>query len=401
MIAQPSLRCLFLHNYYQYAGGEDVSMSAEIAALRQAGHHVELMQWHNDAIKTMSRREKLNLFWQTVWNPDAKQQVRQTLRGLNADLLHVQNFFPLISPAVYSAAKSLEIPVVQHLRNFRLGCLNVYLYREGHVCEACIGHNPWRGVLYRCYRDSLPASLGVWQMVTAHLLRRTWHHEVDAFITPSQFAADKLVEIGLPAEKLHVKPNFLPDPLIGGQIPPLPAIPTFVFIGRLSPEKGVFQLLKAWAALQKPDWQLWIVGDGPQRPELELLCQDQQLSNVTFWGYRHPAEMLEILQKSSLLVMPSRWYETFGRVVVEAFACGRAALVSDLGAIAELVTDGITGFQVNHAEPTAWVETLRWCGEHPQDLLQMGHYARRAYQEHYTPNVNYRRLIEIYEQVLH
>jgi glycosyltransferase involved in cell wall biosynthesis len=400
MIAQPSLRCLFLHNYYQHAGGEDISMAAEIAILRQAGHQVELMQWHNDAIKTMSRREKLNLFWQTIWNPDSKQQVRQALKDLNADLLHVQNFFPLISPSVYSAAKSLDIPVVQHLRNFRLGCLNVYLYRNGQVCEACVGRNPWRGVLYRCYRDSLPASLGVWQMVTAHRLRRTWHREVDAFITPSQFAADKLIEIGLPAEKLHVKPNFLSDPLVDGQIPPLPEIPTFVFIGRLSPEKGVLQLLRAWAALHQPDWQLWIVGDGPQRPELEQLCQDQQLQNVTFWGYCSPASMLEILQKSSLLVMPSRWYETFGRVVVEAFACGRAAVVSDLGAIAELVTDGTTGFKVNYAEPAVWVETLRWCGEHPQKLAQMGHHARQVYQEHYTSEVNYRRLIEIYARAL-
>jgi len=391
---------LMLHNYYQHAGGEDVSMAAEIAILRQAGHQVELMQWHNDAIKTMSRREKLNLFWQTVWNPDSKQQVRQALKDLNADLLHVQNFFPLISPSVYSAAKSLDIPVVQHLRNFRLGCLNVYLYREGQVCEACVGRNPWRGVLYRCYRDSLPASLGVWQMVTAHRLRRTWHREVDAFITPSQFAADKLIEIGLPAEKLHVKPNFLPDPLTNDQIPPLPEIPTFLLIGRLSPEKGVLQLLQAWAALRQPDWQLWIVGEGPQRPDLEKFCQEQALQNVHFWGYRPPAEMLKILQKSTLLVMPSRWYETFGRVVVEAFACGRPAIVSDLGAIAELVTNGTNGFKVEYDNVQAWVDTLRWCGEHPQSLVEMGHQARQDYLKNYTPEVNYQRLMEIYTTVL-
>lgn len=391
---------LMLHNTYQHAGGEDVSTAAEIAILRQAGHRVEFKQWHNDAIKTLTMPQKLALFWQSTWNSASASDVGNALQSFQADLLHVQNFFPLISPSVYSAAKSLDIPVVQHLRNFRLGCLNSYLYRDGQVCEACVGHNPWRGVMYRCYRNSLPASFSLWQLLTIHRLRHTWHRDVDIFITPSQFAAAKLIEIGLPAEKLHVKPNFLPDPLNNEPIPPLPEIPTFVFIGRLSPEKGIRQLLLAWAALRQPDWQLWIVGDGPQRPDLEQFCQEKALQNVTFWGYRPADQMLNLLQKATLLVLPSRWYETFGRVVVEAFACGRAAIVSDLGAIAELVTEGTTGFSVAPNDPSGWVERLRWCGENPIQLGHMSKQARQEYLNKYTPGINYDQLMKIYAQVL-
>jgi glycosyltransferase involved in cell wall biosynthesis len=400
MTDSTSLRCLFLHNFYQYAGGEDISMAAEVELLRQANHTVELLEWHNDAITEMSRPEKLALFWQTTWNSDSKRRVYEALKRLDADLIHVQNFFPLVSPSVYSAARQLGVPVVQHLRNFRLGCLNGYLYRQGQVCEACVGRNPWRGVAYRCYRDSLPASLSLWQMLTAHRWRRTWHQEVDVFITPSRFAADKLIEIGLPPEKMRVKPNFIVDPLGGGNPLPSPDLPIFTFIGRLSPEKGALELLQAWQQLRQPEWQLWIVGDGPEKAMLETFCREHNLGNVKFWGHCSRQTTLDLLQRSSLLVLPCRWYETFGRVVIEAFACGRPALVSNIGAVAELVSDGETGFQVPYTDTAAWVERLTWCGQHLGTLAQFGTQARYNYLRHYTPETNYQRLWEIYQQVL-
>ncbi|HSM83766.1 MAG TPA: glycosyltransferase family 4 protein [Nodosilinea sp.] len=395
-----SLRCLFLHNYYQQAGGEDLSMAAEIEILRQAHHTVELLAWHNDAIADLAGAEKLSLFWQTTWNSASKRRVYDALQRFNADLLHVQNFFPLASPAVYSAARQLGVPVVQHLRNFRLGCLNGYLYRQGRVCEACVGRNPWRGVAYRCYRGSLPASLSLWQMLTAHRWRRTWHREVDVFITPSRFAAAKLIEIGLPAEKMQVKPNFVADPLAGNSPPPPPDRPIFTFVGRLSPEKGALELLQAWQQVRQPDWQLWIVGDGPEKATLERFCQEHHLGNVRFWGHCSPPQTLELLQRSTLLVLPCRWYETFGRVVIEAFACGRPALVSNIGAVAELVSDGETGFQVPYTDTAAWVERLTWCGQNLATLARFGTRARQTYLQHYTPAINYQRLREIYQQVL-
>lgn len=400
MVQIPSLNILMLHNYYQHSGGEDVSMATEAEILCQAGHNVELLTWHNDVIKSMSTLEKLNMFWKTTWNPNSKHQVYEKLRSFKIDLMHVQNFFPLVSPSVYSSAHQLDIPVVQHLRNFRLGCLNSYLYRDGKVCEACVGRNPWRGVVYRCYRNSLPTSLSLWQMITVHRFRRTWHHDVNAFITPSKFSAEKLSELGIPSNKLYIKPNFIEDPLGTGKIPPYPKAPTFLFIGRLSPEKGVLELLKSWKLLQKTDWELWVVGDGPMRVDLEKYCQECCLHNVKFWGYCSKAKTMEILQKSSAILVPSHWYETFGRVVIEAFACGRAAIVSNLGALAELVVEGATGFKVPYASEQDWVDRLLWCGEHMTDIAQMGQQARQVYLKQFTPKMNYQRLSEIYSTVL-
>lgn len=401
MAIAESMHILMAHNYYQYSGGEDVSMMAEIEILRHAGHRVRLLKWHNNDIASMSRLNKISLFWRTVWNSASEQRVYESLRDFNADLLHGQNLFPLASPSIYRAACRLNVPVVQHLRNFRLTCLNAYLYRQGSVCEACVGRNPWRGVVRRCYRNSLPASMSLWQMLTFHRWRHTWERDVDAFIAPSQFAADKLIEVGVPADKLYVKPNFVADPLaLKKGIPEYPKNPVFVVAGRLSDEKGVFSLLKAWCLVQKPDWQLMVLGDGPELSKLSQFCQEKELTNVDFLGQLSATQVLEKFQQASLVLVPSLWYETFGRVVVEAFACGRAAIVSDLGALAELVDDNVTGCRVSPGDERAWAERIRWCAEHLSELQQWGKAARHAYKQLFTPELNYRQLTEIYAEAL-
>ena len=395
-----SLHILMLHNRYQYAGGEDSSTKAEIEILRQARHKVTLIEEHNDRIKEFSILDKLQLFFTTAWNPQSYREMRSRLQQLQPDLLHVQNFFPLFSPSVHAAAKSLHVPTIQHLRNFRLTCLNSYLFREGKVCEACVGKNPWRGVVKRCYKDSLPASLGVWNMITYNRWRKTWLRDVDAFIVPSRFAAEKLIEIGIPGDRLYIKPNVTSDPLDDQSITPLPDRPTFLYIGRLSPEKGVMTLLQAWNTLAVSEWKLEIVGDGQQRKELEKYIIENHLTNVNFQGYQPTTKVIEMIKKATVVVVPSLWYETFGRVVIEAFACGRGVLVSKLGALAELVTEGETGFLVNPHDLYAWIEALKWCGNNLVEMTRICRKCRQAYLQYYTPKVNYQQLLEIYRCVI-
>lgn len=400
MNSSNSLKCVFLHNYYQNAGGEDLSMAAEIKLLRQSGHTVKLIKWHNDSISTMSNREKLTLPLKTTWNPTSERLVYTSLTNLNADLLHAQNIFPLASPSVYSAAQRLNVPVVQHLRNFRLSCLNSYLYRQGKVCEACLGHNPWRGVVRRCYRKSFPASISLWHMLTFHRLRRTWENSVDAFITPSQFSAQKLIEGGLSEKKLYVKPNFIEDPLHDGCIQPLPERPTFLFSGRLSDEKGVMVLLRAWKLVARKDWKLTIVGSGPEETKLRLFCKEHGLENVDFAGRMSLDRLIHKIHKSTLSIVPSQWYETFGRVVIEAYSCGRAVMASNLGALAELVEEGVSGFLIEPNNEFAWADAIRWCGENLSAVTKMGEAARILYLRRFTPEINYKKMFAIYSKVM-
>ncbi len=392
-------KILMLHNRYQYRGGEDTCTEAEIEILRQAGHEVTLIEKNNQQIKEFSQSQKLQLFFTTAWNSLEANEMRSRFQEIKPDLLHVQNFFPLFSPSVHGAAKSLNIPTIQHLHNFRLGCLNAYLFREGKICKACLGKNPWRGIVYGCYRNSRPASLAVWNMITYNRWRGTWLRDVDGFIAPSRFTANKLVEIGIPGHRLYVKPNVTTDPLGDKPISPLPSAPTFLFLGRLSPEKGVMTLFKAWEILAEPSWQLAIVGDGPQKLELEQFVQERQLTNVNFFGYQGADGVLKAIENATAVVVPSQCYETFGRVVIEAFACGRGVLVSDLGALAELVEEGETGFLVSASDPHAWAERLKWCGDRPQQMARMGKKCRQVYLDNYTPAVNYQQMMEIYQQL--
>lgn len=391
---------VMLHNRYQYAGGEDASTQAEIAVLRQFGHPVTYLEEHNDQIKQFNSFDKIKLFFTTAWNPQQAKTLRSQLITLKPDILHVQNFFPLFSPSVHKAAKSLNIPTIQHLRNFRLGCLNGYLYRHEQICEVCLGHNPWKGITYRCYRGSFPSSLAVWNMISLNRWRRTWQKEVDAFITPSRFAAEKLIEIGIKSDRLYVKPNVTPDPLINQDIPPLPQQPTFLYLGRLSPEKGVMILLQAWKNLNQPQWQLNIIGDGPQRETLQQFIQETNLNNITLVGHKPMSQVIEAIKQATVVVVPSQWYETFGRVVIEAFSCGRGVLVSNLGALSELVQEGKNGFLITPHDIEEWRERLDWCGRHPSQINSIGQQARQFYRENYTPQINYQELMKIYLTVM-
>lgn len=393
------LHIVMVHNRYQYAGGEDVSTDADVELLREHGHQVSLIQLHNDIIKTYSPLDKLRLFAETAWNLRIYHQMRSQLQNLKPDLVHVQNFFPLFSPSVHGAARSLNIPSIQHLHNFRLGCLNGYLLREGKICEACVGRNPWPGVMYQCYRNSITASLAVWAMITVNRRRQTWQKDVSGFITPSHFAANKLKEIGIQSDRLYVKPNVINSPIQRDLTPKTSHQPNFLFVGRLSPEKGVIVLLKAWAVLHQPDWQLKILGDGPEKPKLEQFVTDSGLKNVKFLGYLPPPKIITIMQSATAIAVPSQWYETFGRVVIEAFACGKPVLASDLGALSELITPQYNGFLIPSDRPHAWAEKLKWCGTNPEAMTTMGNNAQQTYQDFYTRTTNYQQLIGIYRHI--
>ncbi len=395
-----SLHIVMLHNRYQYAGGEDVSTDTDVELLREYGHRVTLIEVHNDTIKEYSKFDKFKLFAETAWNFRVYREMRSQFRELIPDLVHVQNFFPLFSPSIHAAARSLNIPTIQHLHNFRLGCLNGYLLKGGKICEACVGRNTWRGIVHSCYRDSAIASLAVWMMLTLNRWRRTWWQDVDAFITPSNFAAQKLKEIGIRSDRLYVKPSVINPVEILASTHSVTATPQFIFVGRLSIEKGVIMLLQAWAGLNMTDWQLKIVGDGPEKTNLQEFVDNAGLKNVQFLGYMTPSQVNVIIQSASAIVVPSQWYETFGRVVIEAFACGKPVLASNLGALSELITSEHNGFLILHDCVSAWTERLHWCGTHTEEMRIMGNNAHKTYQQLYTRSVNYQQLREIYDRVL-
>ncbi len=383
------MRLIKLHTHYQQPGGEDQSFIAEVAILRQRGHHVVDLTFHNQELDRMPPwRQGLV----TLWNREAYRRVREAISQHRPDLMHVHNTFPLASPAVIHAAKAEGVPVVMTLHNYRLLCVNALFFREGRVCEACLGRLPWRGALHGCYRESRAASAVVFGMTVLHRALGTWGL-VDRFIALTEFARRKFVQAGFPPEKLVVKPNFVhPDPGPGegrgGYA---------LFVGRLSPEKGLWTLLRAWEGL-KGRVPLKIVGDGPLAREVQEA--QNRTPGVEWLGRKSPQEVYALMGEAAFLVFPSEWYETFGRVAIEAFARGTPVLAAQIGAVGEVTEDRRTGLHFRPGDPEDLAAKVEWLLSHPGELARMRREARAEYEAKYTAERNYEQLMAIYLGVL-
>ena len=231
-------------------------------------------------------------------------------------------------------------------------------------------------------------------MLAWHRSFKTWDKCVSRYIALTNFAREKFIAAGLPADRIVVKPNFLQsDPG-----PRKQSSDYAVFIGRLSPDKGVSTLLQAWERLPK-QYQLQIIGDGVQREELEAKVRARGL-NVTFRGHLSHEESISALKCARFLVMPSLGYETFGMVIVEAFACGIPALSSRLGAMQEIVSDRVTGLHFTPGDSTDLAQKVEWAWNNPSEIEAMGREGRRQYEERYTAKKNYEMLMRVYEGVV-
>ncbi len=383
------MKVLLCHSYYQQRGGEDQSFEEERALLRDYGHEVIELTRHN---RELAEQGTLAQLMMTLWNRQTANELRHLITTHRPDVLHCTNTFPLISPSVIHQAAKQRVAVVQSLRNYRLICPGTFLMRDDQPCQDCVGRAiPWPAVRHGCYRDSRPASAAVVAMLVLHRALGTWRRKVDAFFTLTNFARSKFIEAGFPKDRVHVKTNSVAPVEVAG----IEKSDHFVFVGRLSSEKGVSTLLAAWAA--DPGLPpLKILGDGPLADEVRAAQKND--SRIHWLGRRDHSEVQEILSRSQALVMPSLWYETFGRTIIEAYSVGTPVIASRLGAMEELVEEGRTGlfFEPGQADSLA-EQVWRFVALPLAERQNMAAVSKSRYFEKYTPESNYQRLIEIYE----
>jgi len=385
------MRILSIHNEYQIRGGEDESREAEERLLQEMGHHVDIYEQNNHDVSHINKQQ---LALRTIWSQTSYKAISKQLRTISSDLVHVQNFFPLISPSIYYAARNHKVPIVQTLRNYRLLCPNALFFRDGHVCEDCIGKPiPYPGIINSCYRGDRAASSVTAAMISIHRALGTWRNMVDRFITLTHFAREKFIEGGLPADKIVVKPNFVhPDPGVGNGLGNYA-----LFVGRLAVEKGIDTLLEAWKILDY-SYPLKIVGDGPLFEQVKAATQIN--SNIEWLGRRSIPEVHELMGNATFLVFPSKWYETFGRVAVESFAKGTPVIAANLGAIAELINNHRTGVLFNPSDAVDLANKVDWCLSNKYRLKEMRKEARYEFESKFTAIANYEATMEIYKNLL-
>lgn len=381
------MRVLQVHTRYRLAGGEDVVVDQERALLSSGGHDVELFTAENpDGAKAAGR-----LLLSAPWNPAAARQVVAAARAHRADIVHVHNTWFALSPAVLPALGRAGFPTVVTLHNYRTTCANAVLLRDGRPCYDCVGHSPLPGVVHRCYRGSAAVSAVAAATITVGRRSRAWQEHADALVVLSPHAQELFTRSGLPAERMHVVPHVMADvPL--RTFPPSQST-ACLYVGRLSPEKGVAGLLRDWQQVRPQGLTLDVIGTGPEEQRL----RDAAGEGVQLLGHLGPDEVLERVRQARALLVPSLWDEMFGRVVLEAFAVGTPVLAADRGGPADLLTAaGLPDWLVPDG---AWAGALADLadGELATSADAASVAVRRHYDSELTPERGLRRLEAVYD----
>lgn len=389
------MKVLLVHNKYRTSApsGEDIAVGNERRMLESRGVEVVAFERCNDDLDDSSFVSKTAMAANTIWSQRSRSELRQVLRDIRPDIVHVHNTFSMLSPSIYGACKAEGVPVVQTLHNFRFFCPSALFLRDGKPCEDCLDKSLLQSIRYRCYRGSVGATATLAAMLTLHRAIGTYSRDIDCYITLTQFARRKVAKGGIAENKLVVKPNFVPDPPPpgrgdGGYV---------VFVGRLLEGKGTETLVAAWRHL--PSVKLKIVGDGALRPALEAMARSENL-NIEFAGMQSRPAVLEAVSNAELLIVPSEWYEGFPMVIAESFACGTPVLASRIGSLEELVDDGVTGKKFTAADSEEIANAVRLTLADKPKLCQMRSNARAYFDAHLTEEKNYMELINIYSDVI-
>lgn len=386
------MRVLVIHNRYNEAGGEDTVFRNESALLFKKGHVVEQVVFDNKTIRSWS--DKLLAGILAAYNPASAHAIQEKIESFEPEVIHVHNFTPLVSPSVFFVANRNRVPIVLTLHNFRLLCPSSTLFYHNSIYERSL-HSffPWDAVRKGVYRGSVLQSAAVASVNSLHNLLGTWQNRVDRYIIPTAFAKGKFRDsiLSLPEEKLVVKPNFVENS--GKGLPHRENF--FLFVGRLSEEKGIRTLL---AAAEKSSFSLVIIGDGPLRPLVEASTQTNQ--RLTYLGYQKSPTVLDYLKRCSGLLFPSICYEGFPVTILEAFSTGTLVLASRLGALAEIIDDDVNGLHFEAGNATDLMIKMAEANHYPDRSKKIAERGYQTYLELYTPEKNYEQLMGIYHQVV-
>jgi glycosyltransferase involved in cell wall biosynthesis len=394
-MSQPPLRILQLHNHHAAKGGAMEVLAHERHILAEAGHTVA--QLTLPAVENMGI-SKSTAGAKAIWNRQMADETRWTIEAFRPDVAHVHTPFPVMSPVVFRAAKGSGVPTVATVHSFRYSCIAATCHRDGRVCEDCVGRSvKWPAVRHRCYHDSLPGSIALATSLTLHGALGTFSKFVDAYLPLTAFARDLMVRDGFPPDRIHVKPNSVPDPGLVGR--PDPEDPYLFFAGRLVEVKGVRTLLRAWQSLPTdPPIRLVLAGDG----ELRSLVQAAAASDpsIEWRGWLDEADISRAMAGALATIVPSEWYEAGAPLVtLRSLSVGTPVLSSDLENVSgELMADN-AGWTFRTADATSLATQIQSLAVNVNSTLEKRAAARASYEARYSPRANLQQLETLYRRL--
>ena len=384
---QVPIRIFQVHNSYVHTGGEDTVVRTERAVLLAADHEVRTMEVQNP-----TGVAALPALAASMWNVASARRIAEALYTWSPDVAHIHNTWFRLSPSILRALRKRGVPIVATVHNYRMACLNGQFFRDGSICEECIGRTPLPGVRFGCYRHSVPQSGIIAASVTLGRAASFWQNTVDRFVAMTPFQKDLLVRIGLRPEKIHVKPHFTAD--VGKRSAPASESDVILFVGRLGREKGIRNLMLAWKKARPRNLRLVVIGDGPLRAEIEA----SRPSGVEMIGWASRESVHEHLLSARALVFPSVWYETFGMVLIEAMAASLPIVASDIGGIPWVLSDDRE--LAPPGDTDAWAGRLRELDEDSFPVDDTGTGNRDRFEQHFSTKQGLQNLERLYRDVL-
>src|SRR5258708_2033827 len=335
--------------------------------------------------------KKLKMAAHVLYSPSARRAMRKCVAEFSPDLAHVRGIYHHLSPSILWELKRQGIPVLYHLNDFKVLCPTYNFVANGSPCELC-SHGAFHHAATKgCYTGPRSSAVVLAAEAYLHKWLRTYERCVDMFLAPSEFVRNKLIASGFPAQRIEVLPHFQALPESGHR-------PTdegyILYFGRLSPEKGVYELLRAMVRL--PHTPLIIAGDGPERPRLEALARELNLTNVLFEGMVHGEKLEKLIAGCSFSVFPSHAYETLGKSILESYAWGRPVIASDVGSRRELVQHGVTGLLYSDGDREQLAHSIGFLFDRPDLIEKMGAAARSRVKANHDLDLHMEQLLELY-----
>lgn len=382
------MRILLIHTKYLQRGGEDAVVEAELKLLKSI-FEVDVLYFDN---KQLVNQNKLKTAISSIYNSNSARIVSEKIKAFKPDVIHIHNLFYEASPSILYAAKRENIPVVLTLHNFRLICASALLLRENEVCEKCISKTlPLDGIKHKCFQNSSLKTAQLSLQTGLHKITGTWQNNVDRYLVFSDFLKQKFLSssLNLKSNQISIKPNFVEDRGVG-EIDKREDY--FLFIGRLSEEKGVRTLLEAF---NDSSSKLEIIGGGELETEVKRAAEKE---NITYWGFQKTDFIIDKLKKAKALVFPSVWYEGMPITILESFSTGTPILISSMNNVKGYVIDKHNGLHFNAGQP----EDLKSKINQWESLVSGSFYenARATYLEKYSPEVNLGLLKNIYTNLV-
>jgi glycosyltransferase involved in cell wall biosynthesis len=404
------MRILYCNKYNYPFSGTEVYLFEAMELMRSMGHQVALFSMadsrgkptpydrhfipHIDLKKQSGWFHQARLAAHVIYSCEARRRIRAIIAEFRPDIAHMRNIYHHLSPSILWELKAQRVPVVYHLNDFKVLCASYNLVLRGEACEACKGGEFWHALKEKCY-PGWGARMTLVAEAYVHKWLGTYRRCVNCFLAPSQFVRDKFVEHGWDPGKFEVLPHFQRVKTVTERNPENAPL---LYFGRLSPEKGIGDLLHAMQRL--PDLRLIIAGDGPERGRLQQLAATLELANVKFAGHLRGAELDRAIANSRFTVLPSHAYETLGKTILESYAEARAVVATDLGSRRELVQAGKTGLLYRTGDVEQLASAIRFLSSQPELAEKMGRAGRERVRQRYTPEAHYATLVILYERLV-